>query len=454
MNKGHRIGNSLARSAMVAWSICVLGPAVACLLGQDADLQLHRKAEGNQLVFTTRTPEELAPWLEASASCHGPWDVLAGMEPVELEDGWFEARVSLPAEAGWQFYRTMFVPAHSDVDVQRFAAPPEGGSSIANAISDSGVCCGYIDPGPQGRDTRAVIWDGSGMVDLGKIPSELQSWSRDINNNGVVVGLADIGDYSGYARYLAFVYADGQKSPLPRLNGGTSAYQGSEAYGINDANQIVGRCRTDTWGNYHAVLWTRSGSSWGNPTDVGSLTGAAWAGAYGISESGQFIVGYSDTGQNTPQQPIMWRNEAGSWKLIQVGTLAGKRGYLYAVNNQGEAVGSFGVTDTLYHAGHWSSSTGLVDLGTLGGKQSNATVITEDGCVYGAAQNAADVWRACMWKRIEGQWQVLDLNLVAQCPPGWIVSQAASVNSHGALAGAVQEGNGPNAACALMPVEP
>jgi probable HAF family extracellular repeat protein len=123
----------------------------------------------------------------------------------------------------------------------------DGGSwTAAYQINDSG---GVILWGtPQGATaSRASYWDGdpaSSVLDLGTFGG-LESWAYGLNDNGFVVGSADLPD----GTYHAFVWDGAEKTDLGTLGGSYSL-----AYGINDAGVVVGFA-LDRQGVTHAVAW-------------------------------------------------------------------------------------------------------------------------------------------------------------------------------------------------------
>lgn len=121
-------------------------------------------------------------------------------------------------------------------------------------------------------------WAGTGftITDLGTLRGA-DSYARDINNNGQVVGNAlTVGEYH------AFLYSEGSLFDLNTLLPSESGWLLGAAYGINDLGQIVG------WGTInghdHAFLMTPSGeplSSVPVPSAVW-LLGSGLAGLLGL----------------------------------------------------------------------------------------------------------------------------------------------------------------------------
>jgi uncharacterized membrane protein len=107
----------------------------------------------------------------------------------------------------------------------------DGGTVLANSCTPSCYHAGS-------RTTRGFLWDNGSLTDLGaRSPSA-------INNHGVVVGTGKNGP---------FVWASGRVAELEPLPGTTSC----NAYAISDAGHVAGSCVTQS-GFLHATLWVIS----------------------------------------------------------------------------------------------------------------------------------------------------------------------------------------------------
>jgi probable HAF family extracellular repeat protein len=85
-------------------------------------------------------------------------------------------------------------------------------------------------------EAHAFLQSGNKVTDLGSLAGPLfASWGFAINDSGVVVGQADFPD-----NYHAFVYSGGRMKDLNKLIPAGSGWMLQEAYGINNAGQIVG----------------------------------------------------------------------------------------------------------------------------------------------------------------------------------------------------------------------
>lgn len=119
---------------------------------------------------------------------------------------------------------------------------PNFPASEAIALNDRGVVvgnsCTPTCNSPSGERTRGFLWDNGSLTDLGaRLPSA-------INNDGVVVGNSQGGP---------FVWVGGRLAELEPPPGTTSC----SAHDISDAGHVVGSCVTQT-GFLHATLWVIS----------------------------------------------------------------------------------------------------------------------------------------------------------------------------------------------------
>ena len=149
--------------------------------------------------------------------------------------------------------------------------------SAAYGINSAGSVAGWAEftlrAGP-----HAFLSGGGPLQDLGSLGG-YWSYAFDVNTSGQVAGYAS--DSIGYAR--AFLYGGGVLLSLGTLSGDVGD---SEAYGLNDAAQVVGASNRGNNTPSHAALW-----SGGGVTDLGTLGGTTSL-ARSINGSGQ-IVGYS-----------------------------------------------------------------------------------------------------------------------------------------------------------------
>lgn len=212
------------------------------------------------------------------------------------------------------------------------------GHSQAEGINDIGYVVGHSEANDD--YDHAFLWrPGMGMVDLGTLGGSA-SEGYGINNAGQVVGAANsISD-----DWYAFIWADDQMNPLDVLNQ-EDTY--NEAKAVNEAGMVAGVSSVEFATN-RAVVWAE-----GVPTNLGTLGGDD-SEAFGLNEAGQ-VVGASVTGDER-LSGFLWL-PAGAYGLpagMNDVTPDANQAQLYGINNQGQAVG-YGVYDTYNGAILWDA---------------------------------------------------------------------------------------------------
>ena len=162
---------------------------------------------------------------------------------------------------------------------------PGDSTSAATAINQQGQAVGIsgecdVAVGRKSA-TRAVMWDGSSVIDLGSLGGAFWHTPMAINDSGVVVGFSNPPDGDIDADSLrAFVWtrAGGMKD-LGKFPG--DAF--SQALGINAAGQIVGVSCGDVC---NAVLWQDGKMYRLQDLVSGGLADLLWS-ARGINAAGQ-----------------------------------------------------------------------------------------------------------------------------------------------------------------------
>jgi len=159
---------------------------------------------------------------------------------------------------------------------QDLGALPGGDWSSASGINQSGTVVG--DSSVASGNFRGFVWNPqSGMLELGTLGG-LNSHATGINQSGEVIGHASLA--SGYEH--AFSAVGAIMTDLGTLGG--SSY----AYGINDSGTIVGYSWTPNSDHPHAFVYLN-----GMMIDLNSLipSGAGWEllEAYGINNAGQIV---------------------------------------------------------------------------------------------------------------------------------------------------------------------
>jgi probable HAF family extracellular repeat protein len=152
---------------------------------------------------------------------------------------------------------------------------PGDTSGAAAAIDDNGQIVGISGICDQavGRHTakHAVVWENGGVTSLGTFPAEWWNTPTAINQRGEIVGFAGDPAFVEGDVLHAFMWTpeDGLR-PLKPLKGRTPQHVDSEAYGINEARQVVGvSCDADQI-DCRGVIWDNSAF----PTDLNDLKGS------------------------------------------------------------------------------------------------------------------------------------------------------------------------------------
>jgi len=207
--------------------------------------------------------------------------------------GWAENDIHDPQCVSPQVLQ--FRPAVWDLgpdQIQDLPLIPGDSSGAATAINDNGQIVGISGICDQavGRHTakHAVLWENGTVTDI--YPNPPAPWWNTptaINQRGDVVGFAGDPAFVEGDILHAFMWTreDGirQLKPLPNR---TPIHVDSEAYGINEARQVVGvSCDADQV-DCRAVIWDHGNT----PTDLNDLKGsysAVLASAKDINNKGE-----------------------------------------------------------------------------------------------------------------------------------------------------------------------
>src|SRR5437764_7612119 len=172
-------------------------------------------------------------------------------------------------------------------------------SGAATAINDNGQIVGISGICDQaiGRHTakHAVLWENGGVTDLGNLGAEWWNTPTAINQRGDIVGFAGDPAFVEGDIVHAFMWTkeDGirQLKPLPRR---TPPHVDSEAYGINEARQVVGISCDADFVDCRAVVWNHGNT----PTDLNDFKdsyGPRLESAKDINDNGEITGRAIDT---------------------------------------------------------------------------------------------------------------------------------------------------------------
>jgi probable HAF family extracellular repeat protein len=230
--------------------------------------------------------------------------------------------------------------------------PPD----FAGDINNAGQVSGQHQFAP-GESPRAAIFSNGTVQDLGA-PGPSAGYA--INASGQVAGFLSL----GLGHDHAFLYANGQLTDLGAFSGGHS-----DAYGINDAGQVVG-----------ASLVAGDGGGWR---------------AFEYSKGTMNELGIDSTFS------IAWD-----------------------INNAGQIVGEWLPSNAHdSHAFLYKDGT-VQDLGNLGGDSTYALSINDRGDIVGYGTTGLGILHGFIY--VDGK--MVDLNTLLAAPDGWQITRTSAIN--------------------------
>lgn len=320
---------------------------------------------------------------------------------------------------------------------------------------------------------------GYRLTDLGMLPGGDLSWGNGLNTAGDVAGLSVVGSTS-----RAVLWRSGQ---APRDLGNVSAERGrlfdTEAFGLNDVGQVVGRGFTQTragtvsqgfvWrggamqrltganteAESSAIAINNAGNVVGLATTGGVLRATVWlqghpvpvgpatdnlAVAIDINERDQ-VVGYA-VGNTTPATAFSW--QAGVTTLLP-GLAANAPTYARGLNDKGQVVGV--ASDGLrYDAVTWIGGAVQRLPGVAAAFESVAMDLNNAGQVVGYKRDSeVGETTAMLWMN----GSAFEANtLPGVAGTGWRITNANDVNDAGAITGLALDSSGRGHAFLLSPV--
>ena len=263
-------------------------------------------------------------------------------------------------------------------------------------------------------------------IDLGALPGDGfdMSLAYSINNNGQIVGCVLDDNHSTVRAVLFDTTGAGNNVDLGTLGGDTS-----EAHSFNNNGRIVGRADSNSFYSPHATIFDSNGSA--------NTSLADGSDAFSINDNNQ-ILGSTvfNPDSNDPVNHASFFNTGSDANIIDMGSLPGYEASIaLSINNSGQIVGfshinmfNFYSRATLFDPNGSGNNT---DLGTLGGQVSAAYEINESGQIVGLADTEADYRRATFFDPT-GDGNNIDLGTKT----GYFESTAISINNNGQIVGA------------------
>jgi len=287
--------------------------------------------------------------------------------------------------------------------------------SVAYGVNNAGHVVGWsYTPAPEasndpGNVTQQVFLYSNGTMGnlLGTLGG-VENQAYGINNAGQVVGTA--------SRH-AFVYSNNTITDLVTLGA-------NQALDINDTGQVAGESFTT---NAHYVFLYSNGTM----TDLGNL-GGTYSQAQGTNDIGQ-VVGPSGTIDDNGAQifrAFLYSNGS----MTDLGTLGEPNSIAFDINDAGQAVGYADVVSITqpYHAFLYTNGT-VTDVGTLGKTISEARGIDSTGQVVRWSYNDGDgAYNAFVYRH--GSLSNLN-NLLDGSGKGWTLEEAIAVTDNGQMVG-------------------
>jgi probable HAF family extracellular repeat protein len=154
--------------------------------------------------------------------------------------------------------------------------------------------------------------------------------------------------------------------------------------------------------------------------------GGSYSEAYGINDAGQ-VVGYSETASGETHAFV-----AENGVMTDLGTLGGAYSYANGINNAGQVVGGASIASGDFHAFLWKNGE-MTDLGTLGGSFSEAYGVNDTAQVVGWSDTASGELRAFLWEN----GVMADLNSLLDPADAavWTLTIAYAINDAGQIVG-------------------
>jgi probable HAF family extracellular repeat protein len=242
-----------------------------------------------------------------------------------------------------------------------------GTTGIGNAINASGNVAGYSTNAA--GTYRAFVSSDDALIDIGDLGGG-SAVAYGINDSGQVVGSAVTSDGSNHP----FLYTEGKMLDLGTLGSPVGGNFWNSAQGINKLGVIAGTSYNAA-GNFLGFVWKA-----GKMTALGAL-GGDWSDAYAINNRNQ-ITGIAYTKQNLQAHAFLLTGKT----MKDLGTINGQYSWGFAINDSGVVVGqattNSGYLAFVYSSGKMKDLNKLIPTGT-GWQLEDAYGINNAGQIVG-----------------------------------------------------------------------
>lgn len=284
------------------------------------------------------------------------------------DNGWIVGDSNLTPAADVGSFGHAFLWDPATPGLQDLGTLTGGLNSTARAINNPGFIVGHSTPGA-GSQQEAFIWDPNTMTmtGLGTLGGD-KSQAYDINDSNQVVGTArptgSMGGNPSLAPTHAFFIDHGAAGTMQDL--GTLGGDNSDAFGINSQSDVVGRASPG--GSDHNAFLVENAPT-GSMQDLADLSDqeeelSRGSTALAINDHGEIVGWLQGSGFNST---AFYRDSGPTDPVVEIGHLgSGARSGANDINNRGKAVGyssTSGFSDTRGFI--WSDALGMRDLNTL-----------------------------------------------------------------------------------------
>jgi probable HAF family extracellular repeat protein len=287
---------------------------------------------------------------------------------------------------------------------------------------------------PGDTEGHAFLWSKGVKSDLGTLGGP-DSSANSINDRGEVVGGAETSTPDPLGENLCgssliclpYLWQDGHMVPLPTLGGNNGI-----ASGINSRGQVAGQAENTTPDPTCAPSITPQvlqikpvicGN--GNIQELATIGGDPDGAVFAINDNGQAVGTTGDCTRNF--HALLWNKGTPT----DLGTLSGSLLFPSHINNRGQIVGFAVSSNGTYLVFLWQNGV-ATELGTLPPDVFSLAIgINDKGQIMGLSCDMDFDCRAFLWE----YGTMTDLNALVHNPNAPFLETANSINSRGQIAG-------------------